>query len=115
MISCITNRLMIAAARYYFIIFGLLTIVGGVIGYLKAGSVISVVAGGVSGILLVVAALLLPQHPVAGLILAGLVSFLLAGQFAPKFLRTGTLMPAGLMAILSVLGIVMAIAAFLRR
>ncbi len=115
MISCITNRLMIAAARYYFIIFGLLTIVGGVIGYLKAGSVISVVAGGISGVLLVVAALLLPQHLVAGLILAGLVSFLLAGQFAPKFFRTGALMPAGLMAILGVLGVIIAIAAFLRK
>ena len=46
------------AAKIYFIIFGVLTIAGGVIGYVKAGSVPSIIAGAISGILLLVAAFL---------------------------------------------------------
>ena len=36
---------MIGPAKIYFIIFGVLTIIGGVMGYAKAGSVPSIVAG----------------------------------------------------------------------
>ena len=51
---------MIGPAKIYFIVFGLLTIVGGVIGYVKAGSTASIIAGSISGLLLLVAAFLLP-------------------------------------------------------
>ncbi len=44
------------AARIYFIVFGALTIVGGIVGYLKAGSVASIIAGSITGVLLLVAA-----------------------------------------------------------
>ena len=107
--------LMLGATKVYFIIFGLLTIAGGIVGYVKAGSVISIVAGSISGLLLVVAAFLLPDHKTAGLIIALLVSLLLAGQFVPKFLSTHKVMPAALMSALSVIGIVVAIAAWLRK
>ena len=53
---------MIGPAKIYFIIFGLLTIVGGVIGYVKAGSTASIIAGSISGIALIVAAFLLPGN-----------------------------------------------------
>ena len=33
------------AAKIYFIVFGILTIAGGVVGYVKAGSMASIVAG----------------------------------------------------------------------
>ena len=107
--------LMLGAAKVYFIIFGLLTITGGIVGYVKAGSVISIVAGSISGLLLVAAAFLLPDHQAAGLIVALVVSVLLAGQFVPKFFSTHKVMPAGLMSVLSVLGIIVAIAAWLRK
>ena len=84
------------AAKVYFIIFGLLTIAGGIIGYVKAGSTASIIAGGITGVLLIVAALLLPQHRVAGLATALIISVLLAGQFVPKFFRTGRIMPNAL-------------------
>ena len=106
---------MIGPAKIYFIIFGLLTIAGGVMGFVKAGSTASIIAGAVSGALLLVAAFLLPGNVVAGLVLAGIVSILLAGRFLPAFIKTGNFMPAGMMAILSVLGIVMALAAWLKR
>ena len=106
---------MIGPAKIYFIIFGLLTIVGGVIGYVKAGSTASLVAGSISGIALLVAAFLLPGNPVLGLAIAGIVSILLAGRFIPAFMQTGTVMPAGLMSILSVIGVIMAIVAWIKK
>jgi uncharacterized membrane protein (UPF0136 family) len=113
---CITGRrTMIGAARIYFIVFGILTIGGGIVGYVKAGSTISLVAGFISGVLLLIAAWLMPEQQAAGLIIAVVVSLLLAGQFVPKFFRTFKIMPAGFMSILSVLGIIVAIAAWLRK
>ena len=103
------------AAKIYFIVFGLLTIAGGIIGYVKAGSLASIIAGAITGILLLVAAFLLPDHRVAGLAIALIVSVLLAAQFVPKFLRTGTVMPAGVMSLLSVIGIVAAVVVWIRK
>ena len=81
--------LMIGPAKIYFIIFGLLTIVGGVIGYVKAGSTASIIAG--------------------------IVSVGLAGKFIPNFMSTGKVMPAGLMSALSVIGVIMAIVAWIKK
>jgi len=103
------------AAKIYFIIFGLLTIAGGIMGYVKAGSVASIIAGAITGILLLVAAFLLPEHRVAGLATALVVSLVLAAQFAPKFIRTGRVMPAGMMSVLSVIGIIAAIVVWVRK
>jgi uncharacterized membrane protein (UPF0136 family) len=106
---------MIGPAKIYFIIFGLLTIVGGVIGYVKAGSTASIVAGAISGIALIVAAFLLPGNAAVGLIIAGIVSIALAGWFIRGFMQTGKMMPAGLMALLSAVGVVMAIVAWIKK
>ena len=103
------------AAKIYFIAFGVLTIAGGFVGYAKAGSVASFVAGSITGILLLVAAFLLPQHRAIGLATAFIISLLLAAQFVPKFIRTGRVMPAGMMAILSVIGLVAAIVAWVKK
>jgi len=106
---------MFGPTKIYFIVFGLLTIAGGAMGYVKAGSTITLVAGAISGILLIVAALLLPSHAVIALVLGGFISLLLAVQFVPAFVRTGKMMPAGMMSLLSILGIVFAIAAWMRK
>ena len=106
---------MLGAARIYFLIFGVLTIAGGIIGFVKAGSVASIVAGSISGVVLLIGALLLPEHRAPGLIMGLVVSLLLAAQFAPKFFSTGKVMPAGVMALLSTLGFIIALAAWFRR
>ena len=103
------------AAKIYFIIFGLLTIAGGIVGYVKAGSVASIIAGSITGVLLLVAAFLLPEHRAIGLATAFIISLLLAAQFAPKFIRTGRIMPAGMMAVLSVIGVIAAIVAWVKK
>src|SRR5947207_14373988 len=103
------------AAKIYFIVFGVLTIAGGVVGYVKADSVASIIAGSITGILLIVAAFLLPEHRAIGLATAFIISLLLAAPFAPKFLRTGRVMPAGMMSILSVMGFIQAIVAWVKK
>ena len=103
------------AAKIYFIVFGVLTIAGGIIGYAKAGSVASIIAGLITGILLLVAAFLLPERFAAGLITALIVSIFLALYFIPKLLRTGRVMPAGIMSLLSVIGISVAIVAWVKK
>ncbi len=106
---------MIGPAKIYFIIFGLLTILGGIIGYVSKGSMPSIIAGSISGVLLLVAAFLIPSQTLVALILAAVVSLLLAGRFVPAFLKTGGVMPAGMMSVLSVMGLIIAIAALVRR
>jgi uncharacterized membrane protein (UPF0136 family) len=101
--------------RVYFFVFGALTIVGGIIGYVKAGSMPSIIAGAITGVLLVIAGWLLPEHRAAGLATAFVVSLLLALQFVPKLLRTGKMMPAGLMSILSVIGLTVAAVAWFKK
>lgn len=109
------SRAMMGLAKIYFIVFGVLTILGGLIGYLKAGSTISLVAGSIAGVLLLVGAFLIPSHQTAGLVIALIVSLLLAAQFVPKLFSGGKFMPAGMMSILSVLGILVAILAWVRK
>jgi uncharacterized membrane protein (UPF0136 family) len=109
------TRKKMGPAKIYFIIFGILTIAGGVVGYVKAGSLPSIIAGSITGVLLLVAAFLLPEHRAAGLATAFLISLLLAGQFVPKFLRTGRVMPAGIMSILSVIAIIVALVAWIKK
>lgn len=106
---------MIGATKIYFIIFGILTIAGGLMGFLRAGSTISLIAGSITGILLLLGAFFLPANLVVGLSIAGLTSLLLAGQFVPKFLKSGQPMPAGMMSILSVIGVVVAIVAWIKK
>jgi uncharacterized membrane protein (UPF0136 family) len=103
------------ATKIYFIVFGVLTIAGGIVGYIKAGSVASIIAGSVTGVLLLVAAFLLPEHRAVGLATAFIISLLLAAQFVPKLLRTGMVMPAGTMSILSVIGIIVALVAWIKK
>ena len=106
---------MLEPAKIYFLIFGVLTIAGGILGYVKARSVVSVIAGTVTGILLIVAGLILPERRELGLALALLTSAILAAQFIPRALRTRRIMPGGIMSVMSVIGIVIAIASWIGK
>jgi len=107
---------MIDLTRIYYFIFAALTIAGGVMGYVKAGSMASIVAGGISGLLIGVAAVLLKSNATAGLILGGIVSIALVGRFAPLFLGPeGKFMPAGLMSIMGAISVVLTIVAFVKK
>ena len=106
---------MLNAARLYFFIFGALTAAGGLMGFLKAQSKASLIAGLISGALLAVSGYLVPDKTTPGLALGIAVSVLLLGQFLPAYLKKGATMPAVPMIILSVIGIVLGIVALVKR
>lgn len=76
--------------------YGVLVLVGGTIGYVKAKSRASLIAGIALGSLLGVAAGLLATGSPAAAAALGLVSALvLIARFLPAYMRTKKLMPAG--------------------
>jgi uncharacterized membrane protein (UPF0136 family) len=107
---------MLDLVRVYLFVFGLLSIAGGVMGFVKAKSNASLIAGAIAGALLVLAGYLLgTANARAGLILGIVVSVALAGRFVPSFLKTKKPMPAGLMAGLSVVGVALTVLLLVRE
>lgn len=82
------------------IAYGILAIAGGAIGYAKAQSKVSLVSGGISGLLLIFSAILQIQEVGWGLTLAIATTVLLVVVFAVRLAKTRKFMPAGLMVLL---------------
>ena len=83
----------------FYLLFGLVSIVGGALGYVRAKSKASLIAGGVSGGLLIIAGLLPRGGP--SFILALLVSVLLLIHFGRTYAAKKKPMPAIPMIVLS--------------
>jgi uncharacterized membrane protein (UPF0136 family) len=83
--------------------YGILTMVGGMIGYILSKSNVSLLSGCISGILLLFAAYLQFIGIIWGLILAGVVTTVLVVVFALRLAKTRKFMPAGLMLFFGVL------------
>lgn len=84
-------------------------------GFVKAKSRPSLIAGVASGALLWASAgLAATGHVVAAGVLGGLVSLALVGRFLPAYLKTKKLMPAGLVAALGIGGVVLSCLAAVR-
>lgn len=82
------------------LIYGALTIVGGVIGYLKSHSKASIVSGSIAGCLLIFSGLIQLQGQAWGLVLGLVITLGLITIFAIRFNKTRQYMPAGLMTFL---------------
>lgn len=109
------TRRMLEIARFYLFAFGVLTIAGGVMGYVKAQSRPSLIAGTATGLLLLLAGYLVGTPNVRiGLFLGLGVSAALAGRFVSAFRKSGKVMPAGLMAVLGTAGVVVTVLALVR-
>lgn len=100
---------MIAFTKIYFFVFAALTAAGGLMGFLKAGSKPSLIAGVVSGILLALAGNWLSSKTTLGAVMGVVVSVLLLGRFLPAYLKKGVVMPAVPMILLSVVGLVLGV------
>ncbi len=88
------------------IAYGILAIVGGIIGYVQAKSKASLISGIISGLLLVTAGVMQLQGQGLGLILALVVTIALIIVFAMRLAKTRKFMPAGLMTALGVAALV---------
>ncbi len=94
------NLSIIAAFAY-----GILAVVGGIIGYIQARSRVSLISGSISGLLLILAAYFQLQGQTWGSILAVIVTAVLVVVFAVRLAKTRKFMPAGLMTILGMLAL----------
>jgi uncharacterized membrane protein (UPF0136 family) len=88
-------------ATWSILIYALVVLLGGVMGYLKAKSQVSLLAGVGSGVALLVAWFVCRQIPLAGLGIATLIGLILFVVFVMRFSRTRAFMPAGLMMVFS--------------
>jgi len=83
------------------LVYGVLVFGGGYLGYRKAGSRPSMISGALSGMVLLIAAVLSQAGISAGPTLAMGTTFLLLAFFGYRFVRGRKFMPAGLMALAS--------------
>ncbi|BFZ61773.1 hypothetical protein YB2330_002849 [Saitoella coloradoensis] len=85
--------------------FALLTFLGGAIGFIKAGSIASIISASVSALLIAYGASLTSrEYENAKMIFW--VSLLLLGFFAKRYAGSRKVMPAGLMMILSLISVI---------
>ncbi|WGV23680.1 TMEM14 family protein [Halotia branconii] len=94
------NLSIVAALAY-----GILALIGGIIGYIQAHSQVSLLSGTISGLLLIFAAYFQFQGQNWALILAVGVTVVLVAFFAFRLAKTRKFMPAGLMIILGTLAL----------
>ena len=87
------------------IAYGVLAVVGGIIGYVQAQSKVSLISGSISGLLLIVAGVMQLQGQVAGLTLATVITSVLVVVFAIRLIKTRKFMPAGLMSLLNLVSL----------
>lgn len=84
------------------IAYGVLALVGGIIGYTQAGSKMSLGSGILSGLLLILGGILIQTVGQSGLILATVVTGGLIVVFVGRWVKTRTFMPAGVMVLAGV-------------
>lgn len=88
-------------ASWFILIYGSVVVLGGLVGYVKAKSQVSLLMGLASGMALLAAWLICGKTPLTGLGLANLVALVLLVVFVIRFVRTRAFMPAGLMMLFS--------------
>lgn len=107
---------MTLSAAVVFLVVGAFSLVGGILGFTKAGSRASLIAGGLSGLLMLAAGgWVMAGATTRGLVLGGATSALLAGRFVPAYLKTKKVMPQGVMSALSLVGALAAAVGYFSR
>lgn len=97
------------------LLFGVFNIVGGIIGYSKAGSVPSLVVGSVSGIFLILSAIGLSRNYTAASYLALLVALLLGARFTMAIVKNFKVMPDLIMILFSAVTIIAVITYVIKK
>lgn len=95
------NIAVIAAITY-----GIIAIIGGIIGYVQARSIPSLLSGIISGLLIILGVVFYLQGQAWGFVQALAVIAVLVVVFTVRFVKTRKFMPAGLMLLLGVVTLV---------
>ena len=89
------------------LIYGLLVLGGGIVGYTTSGSMASLIAGGTFGLLLLASGLGVLRGKDMGFLIAPLLTLLLTAFFGYRFVASGEFTPSGLMAALSLASVIL--------
>lgn len=87
------------------LLFGLLVLGGGIIGYITAGSTASVIAGGAFGLMLLASGVGVLRGKAMGFLMAPALVVLLMAYFGYRFAQSGEFMPSGLMGVLGLVAL----------
>ena len=82
-------------------IYAVVLIFGGVMGFIKAHSQPSLITGVVGGLLVFIAIMISEKKPKEGYLFVAAISLIMSIFFSMKYAATHTLVPAGVMLILS--------------
>lgn len=85
----------------FVLVYALLLLIGGLIGYFKADSLASLLMGSIFAVLLFLSGILVHQGFFLGLISSRILTLLLSFFFLYRYIQTHKVMPAGIMALLS--------------
>ena len=110
-VSVIRSRSpVLLATEIFYYVFGLITLIGGIQAFISVKSKASLIAGGISGLLLLFAGCHFCIGKVTpGLILGLVVCLALAGRFLPKFFKEKKWWPAGVEGWLGLVGVVLSV------
>jgi len=101
----ITSKVMKVAA-WITLFYGLIVIAGGIVGYLKAHSMASIVMGSIAGFLLLLSALGMMGKLASLAHLALIITFILDAFFTYRWVLSMKFMPSGVMSIISTIVLV---------
>ena len=97
-----------------FVIYAVLMLLGGIFGFVKAGSKASLIMGIISGILIFAGVALLGQGQyAAGRAVLTFTSFFLSGIFGLRLFRTRKFMPSGMLLVLSLIASALSVRLFI--
>lgn len=95
-------------------VYGLLIALGGIMGFVKSGSLASLISGSVFGLALLISAYFLSKGKIAAQYVALSLTFLLDGIFTYRFAKTLHFFPTGFLSLIS-LAVFIVIALKIRR
>jgi uncharacterized membrane protein (UPF0136 family) len=89
------------------LLFGLLVLGGGIIGYTNTASFASLIGGSASGLGLLASGLGVPRRKELGFVFAPFITLLLTAFFASRLVLSGDFIPSGLMGVLGLVALVL--------
>ncbi len=96
---------MVSTAKMVLVVYGVLMVIGGAMGYQK-GSRLSLVSGVGAGLVCLVSSFLMARNPSVGMTLGLIVSFAVGLAMLIRFSKTRAFLPAGMTLVLSIITIV---------
>ena len=96
-------------AKIVLVVYGVLMLGGGFMGYAKAGSKMSLIMGIVSAIVIFTGLYLSKGNTQIGYGLISVMSGLLVVTFIIRLVKTGSFMPSGMLVILSIIAVIVSV------